>query len=143
MVLPRPEPGLVIRYAYLWRHESDAGGGPLKDRPACLVATLRRGRRAVGAEVVLLPITTRLPAATDVAVELPARVKQHLGLDVQRAWVIVSECNVDIWPTPDLAAIPGRPGAFAYGHLPPRLFDRIRDSFVETARTRQIRLVKR
>jgi hypothetical protein len=61
--------------------------------------TLRdAGNRAL---VVLLPITHSPPAADQVGVELPQRVKLHLGLDRDRSWVIVSECNIDGWPSPD------------------------------------------
>lgn len=141
MALPRPEPGLVARYGYLWRYESEAGRETSKDRPACIVATV--SRHVGGVEVVLLPITTRPPAATEPAIELPVRVKQHLGMDAKPAWVILTECNIDTWPTPDLAEIPGRPEVFAYGYLPPRLFGQIRDAFAETVRVRRARLVRR
>jgi hypothetical protein len=100
-------------------------------------------RTADNAEVVLLPITTRRPASVQAAIALPPRVKQHLGLDAKSAWVIVSECNIDTWPTPDLAEIPGRPDVFAYGYLPPRLFRQIRDAFTETVRVRRARIVRR
>lgn len=38
MALPEPEYGLVISYAYLWRHESETGQTEgLKDRPCAIV----------------------------------------------------------------------------------------------------------
>lgn len=70
-------------------------------------------------------------------------VKIHLGLDDDRSWVIVSECNIDSWPTPDLRQIPQQPGEFAYGHIPPRLFKNIRDAFVNEYRARRVRQVTR
>ena len=55
MALPEPQPGLVVRYDYLWTHEAAAGRNQGKDRPTCIVAatdSLMRPRY-----VVLLPIT--------------------------------------------------------------------------------------
>ncbi len=38
MSLPTPHPGLVIRYAYLWKHEYEAGREEgSKDRPRAIV----------------------------------------------------------------------------------------------------------
>jgi hypothetical protein len=139
--IPPPEVGLVIRYNYLWRREADRQRSQSKDRPACIVAAIADTVDRM--DVVLLPIT-RAPPKDDVpAVELPPKVKEHLGLDPDRSWVIVAECNVDVWPSPDLAEIPGRPGRYAYGHLPPRLFRRIRDAFVDRARAKRVRFTRR
>ena len=80
-----------------------------KDRPACLVAasdSLTKPRF-----VVLLPITHSPPDADTVGIEIPAKVKQALGLDDAPSWVIVSEHNVDEWPNAGLSPIPGRPGS--------------------------------
>src|SRR5664279_3990243 len=135
MPLPPPEVGLVIRYGYLWRHEADRRRHQSKDRPACIVAAVTR---AEGTSIVVLPIA-RSPPRSDVgAIELPPRVKAHLGLDPEPSWVIVAECNVDVWPSPDLAPLPGSRGHYVYGLLPPRLFRQIRDSFVERARAKRI-----
>jgi hypothetical protein len=133
---------LVVRYGYLWRGEADARREhAAKDRPACIVAAA--ARRASGTAVVLLPITHARPRVGVAAVELPARVRAHLGLDATRSWIVASECNVDIWPTPDLAPIPGEPGRYHYGFLPPALFRIVRDLFVATVRQRRMAVVKR
>jgi hypothetical protein len=57
--------------------------------------------------------------------------------------VIVSEANVDTWPSPDLARIPERGNAFEYGHLPPALFAQIKALFLEAVRSRRASLVAR
>ncbi|MDE0718896.1 MAG: hypothetical protein OXH64_13265 [Rhodospirillaceae bacterium] len=46
MALPDPEPGLVVRYDYLWTHEAAAGRDQGKTRPACLVAATDPTTRA-------------------------------------------------------------------------------------------------
>ncbi len=132
MALPDPKPGLVVRYDYLWSREAAAGRAEGKDRPACLVAasdSLTSPRY-----VVLLPITHSPPDHDTVGVEIPARVKQAIGLDDAPSWVIVSEHNVDEWPNAGLSPIPGRPGTFSYGFIPPGLFAQIKSKFIELAR---------
>ena len=37
MSLPLPEPGLVISYAYLWRHEHDRGQDEGRKNRTCLI----------------------------------------------------------------------------------------------------------
>jgi hypothetical protein len=139
--VPAAEAGLVVRYSYLWRYEADRGRENSKDRPACIVAAVAQDDG--GKVVVLLPITHLPPAADTVAIEIPPRVKAHLGLDQERSWVIVSECNVDIWPSPDLVQIPGRSGACEYGYLPPRLFELIRDEFLNLVRRKRVITTRR
>lgn len=131
MALPDPAPGLVVRYDYLWTHEAAAGRDQGKDRPACLVAASDATARP--RFVVLLPITHTAPAGDTVGMEIPQRVRQALGLDEAPSWVIVSEHNVDEWPSAGLSPLPGRPGAFAYGFLPPGLFAEIKARFIGLA----------
>ena len=129
MALPEPRPGLVVRYDYLWTREAAAGREQGKERPTCLIAandSLARPRF-----VVLLPITHTAPAGDTVGVELPPKVRQAIGLDDAPCWVVVSEHNVDEWPNAGLGPIPGRPGVFSYGFVPPRLFAQIKAKFLE------------
>jgi hypothetical protein len=106
--LPEPSPGLVIRYDYLWIDEAALGRDQGKDRPACLLAA---SDAAVSPRfVVILPITHTPPAGDTVGVEIPPKVKEAIGLDDARSWVIVSEHNVDEWPNGGLAPLPGTAG---------------------------------
>jgi hypothetical protein len=93
--------------------------------------------------VVILPITHSPPAQGTVGIEIPARVRQALGLDDAPSWVIVSEYNVDEWPNGGLTALPGRPGAFSYGFIPPRLFAQVKEKFLELSGLRQSRGIRR
>jgi hypothetical protein len=131
VALPEPRPGLVVRYDYLWADEAAAGRDHGKDRPACLVAA--SDPAAAPRFVVLLPITHARPAGDTVGIEIPPAVRRALGLDDAPAWVIVSEHNVDEWPNAGLSPLPGRPGVFAYGFVPPGLFARIKAGFLERA----------
>lgn len=141
MPLPRPEPGLVIRYDYLWLRETASARASGKERPACLLATL--DDEAEPGLVLILPITHSRPRGETVGVEIPLAVAQHLGLDTTRSWIVVSEANVDFWPNAGLAPLPGKRGVFAYGFLPPALFERVRNKFMTLLAERRARLVRR
>lgn len=131
MALPEPKPGLVVRYDYLWTREAAAGADQGKDRPACLVAA---SDSTVNPRfVVILPITHSAPSGATVGIEIPRRVRHALGLDDEPCWVIVSEHNVDAWPNGGLRSLPGQAGVFAYGFVPPALFARIKEKFLELA----------
>lgn len=130
--MPEPKPGLVIRYDYLWSEEAAAGRRHGKDRPACLVAASDSAVRP--RFVVILAVTHSAPTAPTVGIEIPPNVRQSIGLDDEPCWVIVSEHNVDEWPNAGVQPIPGRPGMFAYGFIPPGLFTRIKAAFLGLAR---------
>ena len=72
MAFPDPQPGLVIRYAYLWRSEAERGreeGG--KDRPCAVVLATKRGPEGK-TTVVVAPITHSPPQDPKAAIEIPA-----------------------------------------------------------------------
>lgn len=142
MTLPPPEPGLVIRYSYLWLREHQEGREEgSKDRPCAIVLAARDsdGR----AHVLVVPVTHTPPATPAEAIELPGAIKRHLGLDGERSWVVLNESNLFEWPGPDLRRVGDRDdGSVAYGFLPPRFFAELRSRFValETAaRSRRVR----
>lgn len=130
MSLPTPQPGLVISYAYLWAREHGLGAEEgVKDRPCAIVAA----RQFVeGREVVtVVPVTHSPPADPADAVEIPPAVKAHLGLDDMPSWIVVTETNDFLWPGPDLRPVPGKPGRFHYGMLPPRFFAHVRNRLLQ------------
>jgi len=56
---------------------------------------------------------------------------QALSRDEAPCRGIVSEHNVDAWPNAGLTPLPGRPGVFHYGFVPPRLLARVKAEFLE------------
>lgn len=129
MPIPAPEAGLVISYAYLWHWEHQSGQQEgRKDRPSVIVlAVEREGDDAI--LVTVLPITHSAPADPSSAIEIPLTVKQHLGLDDARSWIVVSEGNEFLWPGYDLRRLPNS-DRYDLGFLPPRLFDQVLKAFV-------------
>jgi hypothetical protein len=127
MPLPRPEPGLVIHYEYLWQYESERGQETgAKSRPCAIIVAVTGETGQI--ETVVAPITHSEPRPPAEGVEIPGRVKRSLGLDDDRSWVIVTDLNTFVWPGIDIYPVPRTPsGTYEYGHLPPKLFDQIRD----------------
>ena len=142
MKLPIPRIGLVIRYAFLWSHEKDAGAfESAKDRP-CAIVVASRPEGATDTTVFVVPVTHRQPTTTDGWVELPPRTARALGLDGERHWVIVTELNRFIWPGYDLRPIP-QSGAYEYGILPKDVFTSIQTALNAQITKRRTRAMKR
>lgn len=143
VALPEPVPGLVIRYAYLWRDEHRRGQEEgLKDRPCAviLVSASEAGSRVV----TVLPITHTPPADPTLAVEIPHATKRRLGLDDARSWIVLSEANRFVWPGPDLRPITPRDSAsVAYGLLPRALFKEVSTRLADAITAQAVRIVPR
>lgn len=143
MSFPEPEPGLVIRYSFLWKSESDHGREEgAKDRPCAIV--LAGPKAGAGRPVTVLPVTHSPPLAGQEAVEIPATVKRRLGLDSERSWIVLEEANRFTWPGPDLRPQPGMDlSSVAYGFLPPDFFSDVFKQFVALSRLGRATRVQR
>ena len=145
MTLPAPEEGLVIRYCYLWREEHRKGREEgVKGRPCAIILAVANRDGGKRTRVVVLPITHAQPAADTPALEIPAVTKKRLGLDEDRSWVLLSECNEFLWPGPDLRRVRGQDdGSVAYGFLPPKFYNEVRRRFAALVRASKSVVVKR
>jgi hypothetical protein len=139
--MPAPEPGLVVHFNYLWNRERDEGREEARyARPCAIILSYRTA--VDGSLIVLLaPITHAPPEPSDAAIEIPPSVKMHLGLDAERSWVILSEVNETGWPGFDLR--PSTSGEYAYGFIPPRLYEGIRARIIEQLQTGALKRVPR
>jgi len=120
-----PKAGMVLHYSFLWKQEAERGQSEgVKDRPVVVLVLL-----AEGEEVVVAPITTVPPEPGAPAVELPQRVREHLGLDAHRSWISIATLNRFVWPGPDLRPVPGsNPANALYGFIPQKLLDAAKQS---------------
>jgi len=144
MSLPKPEPGLVIRYAYLWFVEHLRGREEgAKDRPCAIVLATRDEAEKAFASLSF-PSPIRRPATWTRRWKFLANVKQRLGLDAERSFAVLGESNEFLWPGPDLRRI-GEHGdaSVAYGFLPPKFFLELKRRFAALERTRRSRRVTR
>lgn len=98
-----------------------------KDRPCAVVLAHETSK---GTETIVAPITHTKPEIGRSCVEIPAPVKERLGLDEKRSWIMTDDLNVFTWPGPDIRPIPksGKAGQrFAYGFLPASLTRNVLD----------------
>jgi hypothetical protein len=90
MALFPPQPGQVIRYAYLWWNEARVGReDATKDRPCGIILT--RIANSGNTIAYVLPITHTPPLNDEDGIEIPAATKQRLRLDAERSWIITTE----------------------------------------------------
>lgn len=113
-----PRLGEVIPFWYLWWREFERGEDAGRKLRPCVVV-------AVDAAIpdkpllALLPLTHAPPDGRRTAVEIPAKVKAHLGLDSERSWVVCDEQNEFHWPGYDLGRTPD--GRSTFGGVPDKL----------------------
>lgn len=137
-----PEVGLVISYSYLWRYEQQSGAEEgRKNRPCVIVIAVEKQDGNI--VVTVVPITHLKPEGESLGIEMPPRVKQHLGLDDEKSWIIISEANQFIWPGYDLRPIPGSKKKFSYGFLPPQLFEQIKSEMLKLIVKRRTNITPR
>jgi hypothetical protein len=133
MAFPEPQGGLVISYSYLWRRESEAGQiEGVKNRPCTIVLAIRREGPEAAAIVTVAPITHSAPRDASVAMEIPPKVKRHLGLDSERSWTNSRGPGFDLRP------VPGQPGCYEYGFPPPTFYRKIIERILELRRERRV-----
>lgn len=131
---PEPKPGLVFRYDYLRPREFADGTEHGKVRPACILVPLKEGEVFQNVTVIdetskrttanyvagkndiaIICIQTDPPDKNQLGVKVDLRTKRYIGLpDDKESWAIVSEVNIDTWPSSGMNHIPGKPGQFVY-----------------------------
>ncbi len=131
MTFPKPIPGLVIRYSYLWHEEHQKGQEEgVKDRPCAIIVVTQDDDG--DAWVTVVPVTHVPPTDPASALEIPRTTKIRLGLDEERSWVVLTEANRFIWPGPDLRpAKRGDVASITYGLLPAKFYEQIKARFLE------------
>ena len=141
MKKPDPAQGLVVRYDYLWSDEAEKGRQEgSKERPCAIVVTTTG--EGQDARVWLAPITHTQPTNPKAAIEIPQKVKRHLGLDDDRSWIVTSELNGVAWGDPGI--VPAKPGQqWEYGRLPNALWQPAVEKIKEMSKERRVKMVDR
>jgi len=93
----KPEPGLVIRYDFLW-HEDQTQGQihGRKDRPSAIIVVSETDESG-NSDVYLCPITHSPCRNDETGFEIPLKLAKYLNLDDQRSWVKTHQINVLSW----------------------------------------------
>ncbi len=142
MLLPSPELGLVVQYSYAFHSKTRNIGDAGKNRPCLIAAVFPDPDDPPKTGILYLPVTHTLPGPDDIGIELTGDAKYAAGLDGAKQWILVSQGNRDTWPE-DIANLPGRPGLFAYGFLPPATFRAVQAAFGRLFAQRKFNIVPR
>lgn len=146
-VPPKPPVGHVIAYEYLWVSQAATREDGAKVYPCAIVMAVQL--ESDHPITYVLGISHSPPPADRRAIEVPLKLKRHLGLDDDPAWVYTDEVNVFGWPGPDLrpaehlSARPGAEGTCIIGPLPSDWFEMLKTEVAESHRLRRLRLEKR
>lgn len=126
MPLPRPIPGLVIRYGFLWSNEADQGAvEAAKYRPCVIVLAV--SERPDGRFRVRVAPITHAPKTPETGLAIPKKLARHLGLDDADQWISLRETNEFVWPGPDIRPVKTASlGAWSYGVLPTDFFEMLK-----------------
>ncbi len=124
MAFPKPRPGLVIGYDFLFREQADAGReNASKPHPAAIILIALQD---VQIRVSLVAISHAPPSPKDAAFRLkltPAECRE-MGLDAHDHWINLRDINAFDWPGYDLVrSAPG--GTFVYGAMSKGTFVRL------------------
>ncbi|MEP7349156.1 MAG: hypothetical protein ABI668_04290 [Sphingorhabdus sp.] len=114
----------------------------MKDRPSVVVVAQSLVNDRL--QLLVAPVTHSPPIRADEAIEIPSKVKRHLGLDSERSWIVTSELNRFIWPGPDIRLITNKGGLTPlYGAIPEKLFAEVKERFLAKAKLGKIGIIKR
>lgn len=101
-------------------------------------------QRSQGLEILVAPVTTQPPRPGTAAVEMPSRVRAHLGLGDGRSWIVADELNSFIWPGPDIRPIRAAGDLSPFlGKIPAKLYEQVRSQLAEVATAKRLKLTKR
>ncbi|SMH38704.1 hypothetical protein [Mesorhizobium australicum] len=146
MKIPATPPvGSVIAYEYLWLSKAGRREDGEKVYPAAIVMA----RRDIGPTPVAFVLgISHMPPDGRRALEVPAKLKRHLGLDSKPSWIYTDELNIFAWPGPDLrpashlSLLPGARDS-CVGALPSDWFRAVTSHMAESHRMGSVRTVRR
>jgi len=93
-------------------------------------------------DVLVAPITHSSPREAEVAIEIPHKVRRHLGLDDERGYIIADEVNTVSWD--DAGIVPVRPGQqWVYGRIPKGLYDQLRAAMLILLSKQRLKIANR
>ena len=128
--IPKPAPGMVIHYSYLWNSEAAEGKQEgLKDRPCVVIGMLPPKQEGAKPDVLVAAITHSKPMnASENArfIEIPVAEKKRLGMDDLPSYVCCSEVNRFEWPGSDLRLISHK-NAYTYGLMDKAVFKQVKE----------------
>lgn len=91
----------------------------------------------------------KAPNSSEKAVEVPTKLKRHLGLDEDPSWIYTDQLNEFAWAGPDLrpaerlSKLPSARNSCVIGALPTRWFDLIKQDVIDNIRRKRTHIIRR
>jgi hypothetical protein len=136
----------LVAYEFLWRSQSQYRDDGFKVYPAAVVFARGTGDGAI--TTYALGMSHSQPSALQRAVEVPRKLKRHLGLDELPSWIYTDQLNVFVWAGADL-----RPASWlsekphldscVIGALPTGWFHDLLQHLDESRRLQKLKVIKR
>jgi hypothetical protein len=117
-----PPIGNLVAYEYLWWSQSGVRDDGAKTYPVAIIFA----KKIVGGVTLAYAAgnSHKPPGPSERALEVPAKLKRHLGLDDEPSWIYTDQVNEFAWPGPDLkpaerlSDLPRARGTCVIGPLP-------------------------
>ncbi len=130
--------GEIYSYDFLWKREAERGEeAGRKTRPVCLQLLTNLQRRFPD-PVLLVPITSQNPTATDQALAIPEMELKRANLKGP-AWVILTDVNIDA----DFQHSPFRAAVDPIGAFSPAFAAKVRQRILALAQSRKLKQTQR
>jgi len=143
----KPPVGHLVAYEYLWLSQSGSREDGAKVYPAAIV--MARDDAGPVPLAYALGVSHKPPEKGERALEVPPKLKRHLGLDDEPSWIYTDQLNVFAWPGPDLrpaewlSSLPGAKGGCIIAALPADWFQEVKDHLAESYRLKMVKPIPR
>ena len=142
-----PPVGHLIAYEYLWYSKAGNRDDGEKTYPVAVILA----RHDIGPTPVayVLAVSHSAPRPHRRALEVPRKLKNHLGLDADPSWIYTDEMNIFAWPGPDLrpadrlSNLPAARNTCVIGPLPSDWFATVTKHLAESRRLGRVTTIKR
>ena len=142
-----PPIGNLVAYEYLWLSQENTRHDGAKAYPVALIFA-----KKIIASLTLayaVGMSHKPPHASEKAIEVPKKLKRHLGLDEDRSWIYTDQLNEFTWPGPDLrlaewlSKLPSARNSCIIGALPNNWFALLKQDVIENLKLKRAAIIRR
>jgi hypothetical protein len=142
-----PPIGNLIAYEYLWLSQKDAREDGAKVYPVALLFA----KKFVGPVTLAYAVgmSHKPPEPAERAIEVPKKLKRHLGLDEDPSWIYTDQLNEFAWSGPDIrpaewiSTLPSARDTCVIGALPNSWFGLIKRDVIENLKLKRAQIIRR
>jgi hypothetical protein len=142
-----PPIGNLVAYEYLWLSQARVREDGAKVYPVALIFA-----KKIIASVTLayaVGMSHSPPDVSESAIQVPTKLKRHLGLDENPSWIYTDQLNEFAWSGPDLrpaewlSNLPSARNSCVIGALPTNWFALVKEDVVKNLRQQRAHIIRR